>query len=299
MEKLAIEDLTSIVRQVIENFHGKIYEDHKIYGLATVTLRHYLGDEWVNQNASALFQRKVITGNRKGRVFLRTGNLIVEESVRHELRIFQLAELIFNLQSVDGIDERILAIKEGCLESPYGELECAAQIKKANLPFRFVNPSGIKRKDYDVEIVSNLEHCLNCELKVTTEEKDLQKSTILNKLNAARKQLPEGQPGIIFLKVPESWLNQPNAQHLLGEVLDQFFRNTNRVVAVVLRWEELKIVDLGMPAVLKMFVQIKENTESKFINPEIENILWQLNNPLKKDWIYFRDIVKQVQDKGA
>ncbi len=297
MEKLAVEDLKSIVQQVVDNFHGKIYGVHKIYGLATTTLRHYLGDEWVNQNASALFQQKVDTGNRKGRSFLKTGNIIVEDSFRHELRILQLAESIFNLQSVDGVADRISVIKEGGLESTYGELECAAQIKKASIQFRFVTPSGIKGKDYDVEIMPDSDTCLNCELKVTTEERDLQKSTIINKLNVARKQLPEEQPGIIFLKIPESWLKQTSTQQLISESIDQFFRNTNRVVAVVLRWEEL-IVDFGKsrPAVLKIFFQIKANTASKFFGAEIENILGQLNNPLGKDWIRFRDIVAQVQD---
>jgi len=295
MEKLVVEDLQSIVRRVTETFHGKIYDTHKLYGLAIATLRHYLGDEWVNQNASALFQQKVDTGNRKGRIFLKTGNVIAEDSFRHELRILQLAESIFNLQSIDGIADRISVIKVGGLESTYGELECAAQIKKANMQFRFVTPSGIKGKDYDIEIVPDPDTCLNCELKVTTEEKDLQKSTIVNKLNAARKQLPREQPGIIFVKIPESWLKQTSAQQLLNESIDQFFRNTNRVVAVVLRWEEL-IVDLGKskPAVLKIFFQIKTNSASKFFGVEIENILWQLNNPLGKDWIRFRDIIEQT-----
>ena len=218
MEKLATEDLKSIVRQIVDNFLGKIiYDIHKIYGLATETLRHYLGDKWVDQNAFAFIQERVLTENRKGRNFLRTGDPIAENSFRHELRIFQLAELIFNLQSIYGIDGRIAAIKEGGLESTYGELECAAQIKKANLSFRFITPSGIKGRDYDIEIISALDTYLNCELKVTTEEKDLQKSILVNKLIAARKQLPERQPGIIFLKIPESWHKRTSAQHLLIE----------------------------------------------------------------------------------
>jgi hypothetical protein len=221
MEKLAVEDLKSIVRQIGESLPSKIYNDQKIYELATAALRCYLGDEWVNQNASVHIQQKVLTANRKGRGFLRTGNLIAEDSFRHELRIRQLAESVFNLQSVDGIDKRISVIKEGGLESTYGELECAAQIKKASLKFRFVAPSGIRGRDYDVEIMPDFGTHLNCELKVTTEERDLQKSTVVNKLNTARKQLPDEQPGIIFLKIPESWHKRTSAQQLLSESICQ------------------------------------------------------------------------------
>lgn len=297
MEKLSLDDLKLIVRDVSKNFPERIYNDLKIYKLATAVLCFYLGDDWVSQNASMLVQKKVLLGDRKGRGFLRTGNLIAEESFRHELRILQLGEFIFNLQSVDGLEERISLIKEGGLEATYAELECAAQIKKASLQFHFAVRSGIKGKDYDIEIKPDSGARLNCELKVTTEEKDLRKSTIVNKLNAARKQLPDIQPGIIFLKIPESWHKHANAQQLLSESIDQFFRNTNRVVAVVLRWEEL-IVDLGKPkpAVLKIYFQIKANNASKLFCTEVENILWQLNNPLMKGWIRFRDVVEQVQD---
>ena len=52
MEKLTIENLESIVHQIIVDSHGKIDDVFKIYGLATATLRHYLGDEWAKQNAS-------------------------------------------------------------------------------------------------------------------------------------------------------------------------------------------------------------------------------------------------------
>ena len=284
-----------MVRQVIEDLPGKIYDNFIIYDLATATLRHYLGDEWTNQNASAFFEPKVLKGNGKGRNFLRTGDPIAENHFRHQLRVMQLAELMFNLQGVDGIEERIEKIKQGALESFYGELECAAQIKKANLPFRFVIPSGNRGKDYDIEIMLSSGGKLNCEMEVTTEEKDLRQSTILNKLKGAKKQLPKEQPGMIFLKIPESWPKQSDAQTILNESLNKFLGDTNRVIAVVLRWEEL-IVDLSIlrPAVLKIFFRIEANTSSKFYSPEIENILWQINNPLLKDWIRFPDIVKQM-----
>ena len=60
MEKLTTENLEFMIRQVIVSFPGKIYDVLTIYGLATATLRHYLGDEWTNQNASAFFEQKIL-----------------------------------------------------------------------------------------------------------------------------------------------------------------------------------------------------------------------------------------------
>jgi len=296
MKNLTKENLESMVRQIIADFPGKIYDDFIIYGLAIATLRHYFGYGWTEQNASAFFEQKVLSGNRKGRKFLRTGNLIAEDYFRHELRIVQLAELIFNLQDIDGVDERVAAIKEGNLEPTCGELECAAQIMKANLSFCFVKRSMSRGKDFDIVITLDSGAKLNCELKVTTEEKDLSKNTILDKFKKARKQLPEEQPGMIFLKIPESWPKQSNAQTVLNESLSEFLRNTNRVVAIVLRWEELAVdINKPKPAMLKTLFRIEPNRKSKFYNSEIENILQQIHNPSERAWIRFRDIVKWVK----
>jgi hypothetical protein len=296
MKNLTKENLESIVRQIISDSPYKIYDDFKIYGLAIAILRYYFGNEWTDQNASAFFEKKVLSANRKGRIFLRTENPVAEDYFRHELRIFQLAELVFNLQNVDGIDERVTAIKKGDLEPTYGELECAAQIMKANLLFSFVKRSMGRGKDFDIVITPNSGTNINCEMKVTTEEKDLSKNTILDKFKKARKQLPKERPGIIFLKIPESWAKQSNAETMLNESLSEFLRNTNRVVAIVLRWEELT-VDINKPksAILKTLFRIEPNRRSKFYNLEIENILQQIYRPSEQTWTRFRDIVKWVK----
>ena len=293
MEKLTVEDLKIITRHVSENFPGKIYDDQKTYELARATLQHFLGNNWVKQNVTNYKE------NRKGKNFLKTGDFVAENQFRHQLRVMQLAELIFNLQEFDGVEERVEKIRQGDLEPFYGELECVAQIKKANLTFSFVFPSGNRGKDYDMEIMFSLGDKLNCEIEVTTEEKDLKQSAILNKLKGAKRQLPKGQPGMIFLKIPESWPKQPDSQAIINESLTRFLRDTNRVIAVVLRWEEF-IMDLSKanPAVLKILFRIEANTASEFYNSEIENILLQINNSPGKDWIRFRDIVKQISADG-
>lgn len=300
MEKLRKENLEAIVRQIIADFSGKIYDDFKIYGLAIAILRHYFGNEWTEQNASAFFEQKVPKKNRKGRIFFRTEDPVAENQFRHQLRITQLAEMIFNLQDIDGVDERIEKIKQGALETFYGELECAAQIKKANLPFCFVTPSGNKGGDFDVEILLSSGIKLNCEMKVTTEEKDLKQSTILNKLSKAKDQLPKEQPCVIFLKVPESWHKQTNVQVVLNESFSEFLRSTDRVVALVLRWEELTVdINSLRPAILNTSFRVEPNKKSIFYNSEIENALLQMYKPSEQNWTHFRDIVKSVKDEDV
>ena len=57
-------------------------------------------------------------------------------------------------------------------------------------------------------------------------------------LSDLRRQLPKGTAGIGFVRLPYEWVNADGFADELGSVLDEFFRNTSRVNAIVLVWEE-------------------------------------------------------------
>ena len=59
--------------------------------------------------------------------------------------------------------------------------------------------------------------------------------TIRNCLNKARQNnLPPDKPGIIFVKVPQTWMEDDAVRDFMREVVEDFERNTGRVVSVVL-----------------------------------------------------------------
>jgi hypothetical protein len=58
--------------------------------------------------------------------------------------------------------------------------------------------------------------------------------TVRNSLDKARRNnLPPDKPGIIFVKVPQTWFEQHAVRKRICEVVEKFLRVTKRVVSVV------------------------------------------------------------------
>jgi hypothetical protein len=63
---------------------------------------------------------------------------------------------------------------------------------------------------------------------------EVRAETIRNSLNRARtNNLPPDKPGIVFVKVPQTWLEQDDVRKDIYSVVEGFLRNTERIVSVV------------------------------------------------------------------
>jgi hypothetical protein len=69
--------------------------------------------------------------------------------------------------------------------------------------------------------------------RLSIETPDIHFATIKNSLSKARKQLPEGQPGIIFVKLPAQWVLQPNFAKPSIILAERFAKSSDRVASVV------------------------------------------------------------------
>ena len=103
-----------------------------------------------------------------------------------------------------------------------------------DIPFKFVTPTGIKGKDYDfaIEYVDGRSACADakCRLEGTA----IRAETVKNSLNKARSNnLPPDEPGIVFVKVPQNWLEQEHMRKGLYTAVGEFLRKTERIVSVV------------------------------------------------------------------
>jgi hypothetical protein len=236
------------VRAFLRERHpaGAADADFVTFGMATEYLRAFVDNEWLNQ---MIFSQHptVSRSNRTGRAFMRAEPTEADERFRNQQRTLRIAELLFNLQNVEGIDARLEDLRLGRVESTFAELEAGAFLRRRGVRFRYINPSGTKGADYDAEIPLHETIKVNCEMKSKTEGTDLGEGAIRNPLQAARKQLPANEPGLVFLKVPEPWVQQPEEARILPTIIDAFLRGTSRVTAVVLRWEEQQLLRSADP----------------------------------------------------
>lgn len=250
--------------------------DFVTFGMATEYLRAFVDNEWTNQ---MVFGHPIVSrSNRKGREFMRAESTEADERFRNQQRTVRIAELLFNLQNVEGIDARLEDLRLGRVESTFAELEAGVFLWRRAVPFRYINSSGTKGADYDAEIPLHKTIKVNCEMKSKTEGTDLGPGAVRNPLQTARKQLPPSEPGLVFLKVPEPWVQQPEVARILPTIIDAFLRGTSRVTAVVLRWEEQQLLRPDGTLTLYKF-RLERGSPPKEVAPPVERLLTVLAGP--------------------
>jgi hypothetical protein len=191
--------------------------------LGMAILKYYFGEEWIN---------RCVTPDTAKDNFLKIDE---GDPVRRDVtafRMIDLAEVIFNLQSVPGFDECIARMRRGDIEGTYAELDFGRMLFLNTVPFRYVVPQGVKGLDYDVEVTysNGVTACADAKCKI--ENTAFGKKTIKNTLDHARRQLPKDRPGIVFVKIPQEWMESGSLVATTTEVARDFLRGTRRIVSV-------------------------------------------------------------------
>jgi hypothetical protein len=191
-------------------------------------VKEFLGEEWTVKNLAS-------GGN--GFFALDISDTSTSDTrERGSHKAYHLAELMLNLQTVEGFDERIRGFLTGDssqMESIFAELQVAAIIDQHDLPFRFVASSPTKGESYDIDVFKQGLQ-IHVEAKCKLESTDFHADTILDSLERARKQLPKGKPGVIFVKIPQAWVDDGKLVRIdLEQITSRFLRQTKRVVSVI------------------------------------------------------------------
>jgi hypothetical protein len=223
-EKIRVRDHHLL--RMMTNFAPEYLNDDtaRSFVLSIGIIKHYFGEEWLTRHVSP---ENPTPG------FLRTYAGRDEKAQLSLFRIVDFAELLFNLQDIDGFDYCLDQMRDGNIEATYAELDFGRMLVASGVTFRFVVRSGIKGSDYDVEITlpDGLVVCADakCKLESTT----FSEETVRNTLKRAVDQLPRDRPGVIFLKVPPSWFNELPAARELLRTGERFLRgSTRRVVSI-------------------------------------------------------------------
>ena len=194
-------------------------------------LAHFLGEAWLHTY--------VLYGcPRQGYLSMNPtmGDCGIGVDKAHTQRVLQLAETLFNLQGVQGLDQRLDLLSGGQIESTMAELDFGMFLRMQGSDFRYVPTSGVKGQDYDVELIypDGLTACADSKCKL--DGSAFSRDGLLSTLKKARKQLPADRPGIAFVKIPQGWVDRETGSLGLGDdvadLLDEFFNSTKRIVLV-------------------------------------------------------------------
>ena len=186
----------------------------------------FFGRAWVN--------RHLVPNGGADVGFIRA-NATDDEGFNHYLlRVIGLAEMLFNFQRKPGLEGPLENLRGGQIEAAYAELEVAKLLSNYDIGFRFVTPEGRRGgKTHDLEFFHpNGERCSG-ETKCKVETTDLTDTTILSTLKSARTQLPKDGSGVIFLKVPQTWMETDGFRDRFASLAQRVLGASNRLVSIV------------------------------------------------------------------
>jgi hypothetical protein len=193
--------------------------------LCGAMVKHFFGAEWLHKHIAP----ELPVGG-----YLRLDNDVPErEKMMRIMRFIDFAEALYNLREIAGFEACLKQLADGRIESACAELDVARLLHVNGIPFRFVVPQQRRGMDYDFAIryPDGLEVAADAKCKFETTAID--PKSVLNSLHDARTQLPKGKPGIIFVKVPPTWIETVGMANAIVETANEFFSyGTKRVVSV-------------------------------------------------------------------
>ena len=122
------------------------------------------------------------------------------------MRWLEFSETLLNLQNIAGFESVLGELFNGKIELACAELEIARMLAMFGWKFDFVRPIGGPKENYDLEISypDGYKVCAETEAKI--EATTPRARSILRSIHHSRDQLPDDAPGVIFIKVPERWV---------------------------------------------------------------------------------------------
>jgi hypothetical protein len=199
------------------------------FTLATSVIQHFLGKEWVKANVLQDASHSRPDG------FFRLDFSSPEKREARTARLLDFAEMLFNLQHIPGFDHRVEQMRTGDPQSALAEFDFGRFLYIHDVDFRYVSPSGQRGRDYDCEVTYRDGRVACADAKCRLEDSEVRPEAIRSALEKARrKNLPKDRPGIVFVKVPQHWLQFRDVRFGLVEVARDCLRQTERVVLVAL-----------------------------------------------------------------
>jgi hypothetical protein len=205
----------------------------------------------------------------------------------HTLKVVQLAELLFNLQGVPGLDYCLDRMFSGQIEPTMAELDFGMFLRRQGVVFCYIGPTGVKTQDYDVQVLYEGGRVACGDIKCKIEGTHYAESSLLNSLKKAQKQLPSDRPGIVFVKVPQPWVDLSTGnlgvETDVSKTLTKFFKTAKRVVLVVF-YTKLTFHGPQGTAIRHVALE-RENPQSR----HAQDRSWRLFEDVKEtpDWVDF------------
>lgn len=197
------------------------------YAVAQEVLINLLGADWWRSHLT-------LQGTRGGYLLNQPQN--EEESFKNQDRVLDLARMLYALQSDSSFENLVRDLQTRDLEGAISEMDVWKLLSLSGARPHLVLRSGVRGDDFDLAAHWR-ENTLAIEVK-SKREAPFSPSGLRESLRQSRAQLPAASGGVIIVRVPGSWAGDRDFEYQVRTTVDGFLRNTGRVNAVLIFWEE-------------------------------------------------------------
>jgi hypothetical protein len=186
--------------------------------IAISVIDDHLGADWYSSRIE------------KGDDYLAPGNDPVSR-LQAMWRARELARRLYQLQSFDWFENCTAKVRTGDVSSFCFELDVAYHLMTTSPAVAATLEVGVKGADFDLSAVIGSTR-VPIEVKTKSERTPLTEKTVTSTVRAAAKQLPKGEQGILFIRVPFAWIGGA-LEDFYADALSEGTRQTRRIGAVV------------------------------------------------------------------
>lgn len=289
----------SLIKEVAEKI---------VYKNQNINLRqliHQISIKIIENKLGRVWLEKHVLANRPATEFFVGSSSIISSTKKSDAyfwRVSSLAELLINLEKVQGVEEIIKRIKKAdgaALAGAYVELDVGRVMYQQNLDFKFVVRKNQTKHDYDYEILHN-DQLYYAETKTKLDSTNPSDVTIIEAIKKARDQLPSDTPGIIFFNVPHGWIRDDDPEfsfNLINPVIDNFFsmkegeEDFTHVAAVVLWYNFLSTMHGFVQA--QQYSVARPNPNRKF-SENVNGFIFNNQNDHPANWLSLNLILRNI-----
>jgi len=241
------------------------------YAMAMEVILTTLGPEWWKKNC--------LSTSPKADEFLAITDDSEESGYSHQDRIVKLGHMLYELKDQKGYEAFITSLRTRDLAPTFFELWVANALNQNGFTVEFVEAKGQKGEDYDLHATKSA-IVMSVEAKSRRAGVVLGEKTLRNTLETARMQLPASGPSMVFVSIPSEWTIDSNAETVIGNCIDAFFRSSARVNYVILIWH--RWIDLNVGKASTSFVRQYENVKARTL-VQLGSVIKPVDPPAKLD----------------
>ncbi len=167
--------------------------------LAESVIEDHLGDGWLEENV-------VRPNTRQAAGYIDYDTTRVQRLLGL-YRVQELARRLFQLQSFDWFPRMVAKLRTENLSGVGFELDVLWLLHLASVNVQARSEVGARGSDYDLSAII-LDRRIPVEAKAKDDSTPFTAGTVTQTLKRAAQQMPKGQQGVIFLRIPYSWASR-------------------------------------------------------------------------------------------